>query len=93
MSCWSSSSWSPSSTLLYGDAVEMEDRAHLLWEAQCEVIQLEKDLMTMTSQGAAEADRERLYLLLEAAKDKVALRSHNLMMGRGQIGSYGRLII
>ena len=83
--------WSPH--LLYQDVVEMEDRAQLLWQAQCEVVQLEKDLMNMTSQGAADAGRERLYLLLEAAKDQVALRSHNLMMGRGQIGSYGRLII
>ena len=82
-------------TLSYKDAVEMHERCEQMYLAQRNVMALELALMEITQAGVDSTNEEehrRIFMELEMAKNNLMVATHNVVMGRGQISSYGRLL-
>lgn len=77
-------------TLSYADAVEMHERCEQMYLAQRNVMAFEQALMAIDATN--EEEHRRIFMELEMAKNNLVVASHNVMMGRGQISGYGRLL-
>ena len=82
-------------TLSYEDAVEMHERCEQMYLAQRNVMAFELALLGVVQSGVDstnEDEHRRIFMELEMAKSTLTLATHNVMMGRGQLSGYGRLL-